>query len=110
MRSLTKSPLAFVRVALEAGQAALPAYSCPKSPHKYTQAQLFAILALKEFLQLDYRGVIAHLADWREAREAIGLKQLPNFSTLKYAQDRLMEKGASQRCWAVLSTSLDSAA
>lgn len=109
MRSLTKSPLAFVRVALEAGQAALPPYSCPKSPHKYTQAQLFAILALKEFLQLDYRGVIAHLADWREAREAIGLKRLPNFSTLKYAQDRLLEKGASQRCWATLSISLANA-
>lgn len=106
MRSLTKSPLAFLRVAFEAGQAALPAYSCPKSPHKYTQAQLFAILALKEFLQLDYRGVVAHLADWSDAREALGLQQLPNFSTLKYAQDRLLEKGASQRCWKALSISL----
>jgi hypothetical protein len=108
MRSLTKSPLAFVRVALEAGQAALPPYSCSKSPHKYTQAQLFAILALKEFMQLDYRGIIAQLADWAEARETIGLKQLPNFSTLKYAQDRLLEKGASQRCWKALSISLAS--
>ena len=109
MRTLTKSPLAFLRVAVEAAEAALPPYSCPKSPHKYTQPQLFAILALKEFMQLDYRGVIAQLADWREARQAIGLKRLPDYSTLKYAQDRLEEKGASQRCWKVLSTSLASA-
>ena len=59
--------------------------------------------------QVDYRGVIAHLADWSEACDAIGLQKLPNFSTLKYAQDRLQEKGASQRCWAALSISLASA-
>lgn len=93
MRSLTKSPLAFVRVALEAGQAALPPYSCPKSPHKYTQAQLFAILAFKHFLNTDYRGVIAMLDEWPDIKKTLGLKQLPNFSTLKYAQGRLFKKG-----------------
>lgn len=110
MRSLTKSPLAFARVALEAAEGTLPAYSHPKSPHKYTQPQLFAILALKEFLQLDYRGIIACLRDWSDLREALALKRLPNFSTLKYAQDRLAEKGASQRCFKALSDSLERAA
>lgn len=110
MRSLTKSPLAFVRVALEAAKQALPAYSHPKSPHKFTQHQLFAMLALKEFLQLDYRGLIEHLNDWSDLRQELGLDRLPNFSTLKYAQDRMVEKGASQRCLQVLSTSLDAMA
>lgn len=109
MRSLTKSPLAFVQVALQAAREALPAYSCPKSPHKFTQHQLFAMLALKEFLQLDYRGVIAHLKDWSDVRNAIGLTRLPNFSTLKYAQDRLVQKGDSQRCLKALSESLANA-
>jgi hypothetical protein len=68
------------------------------------------MLALKEFLKLDYRGVIACLRDWSDLREALGLTRLPNFSTLKYAQDRLLEKGASQRCFKALSTSLESVA
>ena len=110
MRSLTKSPLAFAQVALQAAQLALPAYSHPKSPQKYTQHQLFALLALKEFLQLDYRGIIACLADWSDLRDALGLTRLPNFSTLKYAQDRLAEKGASQRCLKALSSSLEQVA
>lgn len=106
MRSLTKSPLAFVRVALDAAKQALPAYSHPKSPRKFTQHQLFAMLALKEFMQLDYRGVVQVLADWSDLRQELGLARLPNFSTLKYAQDRMVQKGASQRCLQVLSTSL----
>ncbi len=106
MRSLTKSPLAFVQVALEAAREALPPYSCPKSPHKFTQHQLFAMLALKEFLQLDYRGLVQVLSEWSDLRSAMGLTRLPNFSTLKYAQDRLVQKGASQRCLKALSESL----
>lgn len=94
MRSLTKSPKAFVEMALSIGQQGLDPYSHPKSPHKYTQAQLFAILAFKHFLNTDYRGVIAMLDEWPDIKEALGLTKLPNFSTLKYAQDRLLKKGA----------------
>lgn len=110
MRSLVKSPTSFVRHALEVGKAGLEDYSCPKSPRKYTQPQLFAILALKEFMQLDYRGVVIILGEWKEVRDVLGLEQLPNFSTLKYAQDRFQKKGASQRCLRVLSDSLASTA
>ena len=96
MRSLTKSPKAFAKMALQIGEQGLDPYSHPKSPHKYTQAQLFAILALKHFFNTDYRGVIAMLDEWPDIKKILGLKQLPNFSTLKYAQDRLLKKGALQ--------------
>ena len=95
MRSLTKSPLAFARTALAAAKAELPPYSNPKSPHKFTQHQLFAILALKDFLRTDYRGVIQYLAEWSDLRQALGLERLPHYSTLCYAEHRMLKKRAS---------------
>jgi hypothetical protein len=96
MRSLTKSPVAFAQTALAAARAELPAYSHPKSPHKFTQPQLVAMLALKDFLRTDYRGLIAYLSDWTDLRRALELTCLPNFSTLCYAHQRLLKKRALQ--------------
>jgi hypothetical protein len=96
MRTLTKSPKAFAKMALAIGKEGLSSYSCSKSPHVYTQPQLFALLAIKNFFNTDYRGIIAMLKDWPELVAVLGLKRLPNFSTLKYAQDRFLEKGASE--------------
>jgi hypothetical protein len=95
MKSLTKSPVAFAKTALAAAQTALPPYSNPKSPHKYTQHQLFAILALRDFLRTDYRGVIQMLSEWSDLRQALGLERLPHYSTLCYAEARLLKKGGS---------------
>jgi len=106
MRSLTKSPKAFAKMALTVGRQGLEAYSCSKSPHVFTQPQLFAMLALKHFFNLDYRGVVKLLCDWPDLVRTLGLKRLPDHSTLKYAQDRFVEKGASQRCLTLLSASL----
>lgn len=94
MRSLTKSPMALALTALKVAESALPAYSHPKSPHKYTQHQMFAILALRDFLQTDYRGIIQILSEWSDLRNALGLDKLPNYSTLCRAQKRLLKKGA----------------
>jgi hypothetical protein len=95
MRTLTKSTLAFARTALKTAEAALPAYSHPKSPRKFTQHQLFALLALKEFLRTDYRGLIQTLAEWSDLRSTLALSHLPHYSTLCYAEKRLMKKKAS---------------
>ena len=95
MRALTKSPLAFARTALAAAKIELPPYSNSKSPHKFTQHQLFAILALKDFLRTDYRGVIRYLAEWSDLRQALGLERLPHYSTLCYAEHRMLKKRAS---------------
>lgn len=96
MSRTTKSPLAVAREALEAGRRALPDYAHPNSPRKFTQPQLFAILVLRQFLKLDYRGTVAFLADWREMREALGLAEVPHYSTLDYAEARLLKKAASR--------------
>jgi hypothetical protein len=99
MSRTTKDPIAFARAALAAGKEALTAYSCAKSPHKFTQPQLFALLALKQFMKLDYRGLVQWLARWAELRETLELTRLPNYSTLCYAERRLLKKGALGGSW-----------
>ena len=94
MSTTTRDPLALARVALEVGEAALKPYSHPKSPHKYTQAQLFAMLVLKEFFGKGYLALTQWLEQWAELREALGIKRVPHYSTLCYAEQRLMKKGA----------------
>lgn len=93
MSTTTKDPLALARVALEVGEMTFAPYSCPKSPHKYTQAQLFAMLALRQFFKLDYRGVVEWLSKWAELRDCLGLGRIPHYSTLCYAERRLLKKG-----------------
>ena len=98
MSRTTKDPIALARAALEAGKEALSDYSCPKSPHKFTQPQLFAMLVLKQFFKRDYRGVVQWLLQWSELRDALELKRVPNYSTLCYAEGRLLKKGALNDC------------
>jgi len=95
---MTKSPRRVAREALAVAQAALPAYTCPTSRQDYTQAQLFAILSLKTFLRTDYRGVVAVLADFPELRADLGLTRVPHYSTLCYAEKRLLQKRGSPAC------------
>src|SRR5215211_729094 len=92
---MTKSPRAVAREALRLAQEALPAYSAVRSRKDYTQHQLFAILALKTFLKTDYRGVAQFLADFAELRDDLGLAKVPHYSTLSYAEQRLLKKGSS---------------
>lgn len=94
-RAMTKSALALAKQALAAAKVALPAYSHRNSPKKFTQHQLFAILAVKEFFHLDYRGAEQLVAEWSDLRGILGLKHVPDYSTLCYAQQRLLKKGLS---------------
>jgi hypothetical protein len=99
MSTTTKDPIALARAALKAGKAALPDYSSPKSPHKFTQPQLFALLVLKQFFKRDYRGLVTWIARWSELRQALGLNAVPHYSTLCYAEGRLLKKGARSGSW-----------
>ena len=92
---MTKSPRAVAREALRIARGALPAYSSARSRKDYTQHQLFALLALKTFLKTDYRGVTQVVADFAELREDLGLAKVPHYSTLAYAEQRLLKKGRS---------------
>ena len=92
---MTKSPRAVATEALRLARGALPAYSSRYSRKDFTQHQLFAVLALKTFLKTDYRGVAQFLADFAEIRGDLGLKDVPHYSTLCYAEQRLLKKGSS---------------
>lgn len=107
---MTKSPVALAREALKVGQKGLPPYSNRFSRRDFTQAQLFAILALRQFFKTDYRGVVQLLVDLSDLRKALHLKKVPHYSTLCYAEKRLLKKGLSNRCWLLLSGGLESAA
>ena len=90
---MTKSPRSVARDALRLAQEALPAYSSKFSRKDFTQHQLFAILAVKTFLKTDYRGVVAFRDDFAELRGDLGLKKVPDHSTLCYAEQRLLKGG-----------------
>ena len=93
MSTTSKNPIAVAKAALKTGQAALAPYSHPKSPHKFTQPQLFALLVLRQFLGLDYRGLVTWLENWPLLCQTLGLKRVPHYSTLCYAENRLLKKG-----------------
>ena len=57
------------------------------------------MLVLKQFFKLDYRGVVTWLSRWKELRDAIGLIRVPHYSTLCYAERRLLKKGALHASW-----------
>jgi hypothetical protein len=90
---MTKSPLALARTALGVAQKALPSYSSNYSRHDFTQPQLFTLLVLRQFFRTDYRGLISMLEDWSDVRNLLALKKLPHYSTLCYAERRLLKKG-----------------
>ena len=90
MRRMSKSAVRVAREALAAGRAALPEYGSRFSRRDYTQAQLFALLVLRQFLRTDYRGVVALVAEWTELRRALHLSKVPHYSTLAHASRRLL--------------------
>jgi hypothetical protein len=94
-RSLTKSAVAFAREALATAKIAFKPYSAVHSPRVFTQQQLFAMIALKDFLKTDFRGLITILSEWSDLRKVLKLERLPHYSTLCYARERLLKKGAS---------------
>ena len=93
----TKSPVRVLRHAYVVAQLALPAYSHRYSPKKFTQHQLFACLVLKEFLRLDYRKLAALLRDAGDLAAAIGLREVPHFTTFQKAAGRLLVARPARR-------------
>jgi Transposase DDE domain len=83
--------------ALATAQQALPKYAHKNSPKKFTQHQLFACLALKNFLRTDYRGVVAHLEDNPSLMGLLALHHVPHFTTLQKASQRLLASTNARR-------------
>jgi len=98
MRPMTKSVLAVARQALAAARDAVPAYASKFSRKAYTQPQLFALLAVRAFLGLDYRGTEQLARDWSDLRAELGLARVPDHATLQRAAGRLLEKKGPTPC------------
>jgi hypothetical protein len=58
MRGMTKSAARVAHEALAVGRRTFPTYGSRTSRHDFTQAQLFALLVLRQFLRTDYRGLV----------------------------------------------------
>jgi len=97
MATTSKSPQAVVKAALATARRSLPAYRHQCSPKKFTQHQLFACLVLKNFLKVDYRGVVAHLEDHPTLLALLELKFTPHFTTLQKASKRLLVSKPAKR-------------
>ncbi len=89
MSLTSKSPRTVLRVAYHVGVRTLPAYASRYSRHDFTLPQLFACLVLMCFERKDYRGVEAMLRDCPALSEAIGLRRVPDHTTLCRAARKL---------------------
>jgi hypothetical protein len=102
----SKSPLAVASWAYLIAQRAIPKYSHTKSPHRYTQHQLFALLVLKQFFQEDYRGLTVIINDFSDLRAVLELDNVPHYTTLQKAAQRLLD---SQKVQRLLKTTITAA-
>lgn len=72
----------FVRVAVGVARAVLPPYRTPRSKHLFTQPQLMAVCCLMRYEDWTYREAEVRLAEHQELRRALGLRHVPDYSTL----------------------------
>ena len=89
---MTKSPLAVARRRWPWPRSGPAGLLLEVLQEDYTQHQLFALLALREFLKIDYRGLEQILREWADLRDALGLTEVPDHSTIQKAAERLLEK------------------
>ena len=81
--------LAFARIAREAGRAVLPPYRSRFSKHQFKQPQLLAILCLLRYADWIFREAEVRLREHRELRQPLGLRRVPDFTTLYRFLERL---------------------
>lgn len=81
--------LEFAKAAYELACRAIPAFSSKFSKRTYTQHQHVVILCLKIREKETYEGAVDKLSEMPRVREALGLNQMPDPSTLCKALERL---------------------
>lgn len=93
----SKSPKAVAFVAYTTAERSFKPYCHRFAPKKFTQHQIIACLVLKEFFTTDYRGITAILADSRDLREILKLNEVPHYTTLQKASQRLTNKDSLRK-------------
>jgi hypothetical protein len=74
--------LKFATIALQVGQAGLPAYRSKYSKYRFQQPQLLAILCLMRDENGPFREAEVRLAEHAELRTALGLRHVPDYTTV----------------------------
>lgn len=93
MSTLSKSPNVVAVIAYAVAKQSLPAYRHLKSPKKFSQHQLAAILILREFFKTDYRGIEVIVQDSGDLRKILELRyEVPHFSTIQKAAHRIKKQ------------------
>jgi transposase-like protein DUF772 len=71
----------------------VPMYTHKKSPHIYSFPQLLSCVLLKIYIKnISYRDLEELLMSWTDVREELGLRAVPDHSTLNRAQNRVSNK------------------
>jgi Transposase domain (DUF772). len=85
--------IGFIKVAKFVTIQSVPMYSHRKSPHTYSFAQLLLCVLLKIYMKnISYRDLEELLACSTDVRRALGLRTVPDHSTLNRAQSRVSGK------------------
>lgn len=74
---------------MQLATAKLAPYSSKFSPHTYTQPQLAVLYCLKLKLGTSYRDLCDWLQEMPRLQEVLGLKQLPHYTTIQKAFERM---------------------
>jgi hypothetical protein len=82
----------FARLAPKIATAVLPRYRTRFSKHQFTQPQLLAILCLMQYEDWTFREAEVRLNEHAELRRALGLRQVPDHSTMCRFLCRLLEE------------------
>jgi hypothetical protein len=79
----------FAQVARQVAETALPRYRSKYSKHTFTQPALLAVLCVMRYEDWTYRETEVRLAEHQELRDALGLAQVPDYTTLYRCLRRL---------------------
>jgi len=95
--SAAQPVLRFATLALQVSQAALPPFAHRFAPKRFRLPQLAACVLLKEYLRCDWRGIETFLELCPALRRCLGLRRVPDFSTLHKFSARWLSPPCLQR-------------
>jgi hypothetical protein len=78
----------FIQICMQLATQHVPPYSSRFSKHAFTQPQLVVLYCPKLKLGITYRELIDWLEEMPRIRQALGLRQLPHFTTVQKAFQR----------------------
>src|SRR5215813_4963308 len=89
----------FAQVALDVATATIARYRTTFSKHQLSQPQLLAILCLMRYEDWTFREAEVRLAEHSDLRRALGLRSVPDYTTLYRFLRRLDEAGITHAKW-----------